>query len=587
MRKHAFGAGLALLGMPLGGHLSWAQTQAPATKTDAETAPIRSTTRLVQLSIVVTDKKGEPVTGLSKQDFVVLDESKPQRIAFFSSEVPAAAGAAPAPLPPNAFTNRFDLKGQDPGAVTVVLFDLLNTPVQDQSYVRKQVIKFLQTLKPQDHVAIYGLTADLLLLHEFTQDSAALVAAANQFQPKQQALYDASHPDYFNVPAMIDNHSMWQRFQDAVNQSDARVADQYKLTRARMTANAMEAIANHVAIIPGRKSLVWVSGSFPLANVVESLGAPDRENDTAGPYALEAARALNRANMAIYPVDANGVVGNAALDPSKTSDDIADRNGKQYCMDCLSEAPSNSSGMNSRQNMRDAERVLADQTGGLAFYGSNDISAALKRAFDDGRYAYTIGFYPDHGQWDGKFRKVKVQMKLASVQLRYRSGYYADSDHVDSETQAKADLQEAAMSPLDATRLGLIVSGKLSGPALDRKIELHVGLDPKQLFLQDTDQHRRGTVDLYFVQRDAQGETVAAESQRLGLNLEEKQYEYLTTAGMVLARHLTVAPQASEIRVMVRDAGSQALGSVTVPVSALLGGEQGAATAPVKLETPK
>jgi hypothetical protein len=170
--------------------------------------------------------------------------------------------------------------------------------------------------------------------------------------------------------------------------------------------------------------------------------------------------------------------------------------------------------------------------------------------------------------------------------LRYRNGYFADAEQPGTEAEAKAALKETAMSPLEATYLGLIVTGKLSGPVAERKVELHVALDPKQLLLQDVDEHKKGLLDLYFVQRDAQGETVAAESQRIGLNLEEKQYDYLTTAGMVLVRHVTIAPNAAELRVLVRDAGSEALGSVTAPVNLLLAAEASPPSLP-KLETPK
>ena len=119
------------------------------------------------------------------------------------------------------------------------------------------------------------------------------------------------------------------------------------------------------------------------------------------------------------------------------------------------------------------------------------------------------------------------------------------------------------------------------------ELELHVSLDPKQLLLQAADNHRKGGVDLYFVQRDAAGETVAAENQRVGLNFEEKQYEYLSTAGMVLAKHLTITVQSADVRVFARDTSSEALGSVTIPAPALLEGPQTASGSPAKLESPK
>src|ERR1035438_685042 len=114
---------------------------------------IRSTTRLVQVRVFVQDGKGEPITDLKSEDFKVLDEGKPQNIALFSAESIVPVKLAH-PLPNNVFTNRFDLKGEGEGSATVVLFDALNTSGSDLIYVRKHVLRFLQTLTPQDHVAI-------------------------------------------------------------------------------------------------------------------------------------------------------------------------------------------------------------------------------------------------------------------------------------------------------------------------------------------------------------------------------------------------------------------------------------------------
>jgi VWFA-related protein len=278
-----------------------------ATATAQQSSPppaIRSTARLVQISVVVQDKKGDPITNLNKSDFTILDEGKPQDIAIFAAATPALA-APQTLLPPNVFTNRFDLKGQDPGAVTVVLFDCLNTAPEDQSRVRRQVLAFLQSLKPQDQVAIFALTMQLTILHEFTQDASALVNAASQFTPKELALFDASHPEFLDIPA-LHNDRAWMRFQERINQSNAGIADQAKIDRAEKTSAAIEAIANHLASIPGRKNLIWVSGSYPL-QIFSNVIANDRQTASQDRYAKSASRALNRVSMAIYPVDVAGV----------------------------------------------------------------------------------------------------------------------------------------------------------------------------------------------------------------------------------------------------------------------------------------
>ena len=245
----------------------------------AETPVIRSTTRLVQLSVIVQNRKGEPITGLKKEDFTILDQGKPQTVALFSNEgAPPPAGAPPRPLPLNVFTNRLDQKGQEPGAVTVILFDSLNTSVLDQSYVRNQILLFLKTLKPQDHVAIYGLTTQLVVLHEFTQDASALVAAVKQFRPLEMQAYDASHPADIDLVS-LGADPQWARLEAALNNVNDEISQQRTIDRVAATTAAFEAIADHVAAIPGRKSLIWISGGFPISIGVGLVGAPDARHN--------------------------------------------------------------------------------------------------------------------------------------------------------------------------------------------------------------------------------------------------------------------------------------------------------------------
>src|SRR5450755_3052841 len=215
----------------------------PNETNDHQDTVIRSAVRLVQVSVVAEDKKGNPVTDLKPEDFTVLDEGKPQHLAFFTASTPPLTAPAtdqpflkPARLlPANAFTNRYDLKGEaPPGAVTVVLFDALNTAPQDQSFVRKEVIHFLQALKPQDHVAVYGLTTQLLVLHEFTRDSAELVAAANHFSPKELAAFDATHTPEIDLVS-LGADKQWGNLQNSLNNANGRIADQFTMNRVSIT----------------------------------------------------------------------------------------------------------------------------------------------------------------------------------------------------------------------------------------------------------------------------------------------------------------------------------------------------------------
>jgi VWFA-related protein len=576
------------------------QQPPPATAPAASTASqpsIRSTTRLVQVSVVALDNHGNPITGLTRDDFSLSDQGAPQTISVFTPAIPAPA-KPPVVFPSNVFTNRYDLKGQDPGAVTILLFDALNTSAEDQAYVRKQILKFLQSMKPQDHVAIYALTTKLLILHDFTQDSTALVNAVSHFTPKETAAFDASNT------AMVDlvdtfGDSGFTQLQNSVNNTNGQIADQSTENSVISTANAIAAIANHVAVVPGRKSLVWVSGGFPLQIGINNIGlsdrevmsfanssspsasqatdqpvggssnpnqltSPDRDLQTSVPDINPAIQALNRANISIYPVDVHGVELSAGM----SSDNR------------LPATTLAAQGFNPRRDRLDSFNLLADRTGGVAFYGNNDIREGIRRAFDDGRFAYTIGFYPDHNSWDGKFREIKIKVKTSGVQLRYRKGYFAVPELADSENTVKAALQDAAFSPLESTNLGIIVAAKSVDPASDRKLELRIALDPKQLLLQISPDHRKGSLDMMFVQTSPTGDVQSAEKQHFDVSLDDKQFAYMSTAGLILLRHVTISPDSAQLRVILRDAASGNLGSVAIPVKSLFPATAPAAATP-------
>ena len=574
-----------LMAWPCGFNASVQETGSRPAVTSASQNPpvIRSTTHLVQINVIVQSKTGEPIVDLKKEDFSIFDQDRPQNIAVFSTQN-LSVMQPPHSFPANVFTNRYDLKGQNPGNVTVVLFDALNTSGKDQIQVRKQVLRFLQTLRPQDHVAIYALTKDLLILHDFTQDSASLVNAVSHFTPEEMAAFDASNPEKINL-VRLGASKDWLGFQNALNNINAAVADRATIDRARITTAAIETIADHVAAIPGQKSLVWVSGGFPIQIGSVVIGRPDqltlepasdprtlagitqpspvggedttnklnhgdRESETLQPSINRAALALNRVNMVMYPIDATGVLVDAGTG-------VKERNVT---------SAQDSSTLAKEQETRDTSKLLADQTGGLAFFGSNDIRDALHRVMQDGQNAYTIGFYPDHGKWNGKFHEVRISLKIDGARLRYRKGYFALPYQEDTEKTVNVSLQEAAFSPLEATSLGMIVEGKAIEPLSTRSLQLRTGIDPKQLLLQESHGQQKGAVDLLFVQRDSTGKTLSAEKQHLDLKLPQEQYEYLAKAGMVLEHHMTISPQTVEITVIVRDAGSGAIGSTNIPL---------------------
>ena len=152
-----------------------AQTSSPATQS---IPTFKAKARLVLVDVVVTNNKGEPVTGLKREDFEVLEDGKPQSVSTFEEHKGEPPTQIKLPsMPPNVYTN-FPLV-QTADSVNVILLDALNTPTSDQVYVHRQMIKYVKTIPPRTRVAIFTLASRLRMLQGITTDSSLLLAAIN------------------------------------------------------------------------------------------------------------------------------------------------------------------------------------------------------------------------------------------------------------------------------------------------------------------------------------------------------------------------------------------------------------------------
>jgi VWFA-related protein len=521
--------------------------------------------RLVQINVIVHNKKGEPVEGLTKENFTILDQGKEQQIAAFSanSAVPRAATTNP-PLPPNVFSNRGGSGATSPGSVTVILFDALNTAIQDQFYARQQVLKFLRQLQPQDHVAIYVLTSKIIVLNEFTQDATSLLRAIQKFggysSPQQGAAKPTSNPADLGTFATMTPESdlMVSRLQDFLNAAEGKISDFANINRAETTTSAIEAIANHVARIPGRKNLVWVSASFPISIGFDGStpSPPGREQRTFSEEIEHAARALNQANMAIYPVDARGLMPPAHFSVA---------NSIPY----ESRVPSRDLGVD--QGTFDTMIVLADRTGGKASYNTNDIEGAVQRAITDGQYTYTLGFYPAHGKWDGRFHELKIRANEKGLTLRHRKGYFAFPDPPVGPEENKAALDAALASPIEWTNLNLEVALKAFDLAA-HTVDVQVSLDTHELSLVSKDGRWSDTIYVFFDQLGPGDKLITSEKETFGMNFKPETYEKLMKTGTKVSGRITLSPEVVNLRVITQDAGSGSIGTVKIPIKKYLAG---------------
>jgi VWFA-related protein len=544
--------------------LSAPKPQHPASPKNSNDAPsLRITTRLVQINVIVNDKHGNPITGLTQEDFSVFDNGKPQEIRAFSAETNWASDSSRTALPPDTYTNRPEEQTNVPASVTVILLDALNTEAAEQTLARKQVIRVLGEIQPQEYVALYWLGDGLRILHDFTTDASVLrqVLAGYDSKPSRELDNSALADPSLNSPnpsTPAGTASERTAFRLAFDQ---RVANQSKRERARATVSALLAIANHLGTRKGRKNLVWVSASFPVSlgydkfdlNWANDVG----ENFTAN--VQRAARALTDADIAVYPVDARGLMGSGVTAGGDYSDPPTPEfsgEGNEHLPTRV--APGNLETM----------KILAERTGGRAFYGTNDISGAIRHAIDDSRVTYTLGYYPAALKWDGSFHELRVKVAAPGAQVRARSGYFALPDApMPSPQNNRAILAQLAASQLPATGIGLHVRAQAPKAAGDAMLAVEVRIDLHEIQMQQREGRWTAAVQSVFLQLDNAGRVLQADDQSFRPDFDATAYERVLQSGIRDTRQVRVLPRAAQLCVVVRDAATGNVGSIYLPLA--------------------
>jgi VWFA-related protein len=457
----------------------------PATTPPSSGVTLKTNARIVILDVVVTDRNQHPVHNLKQSDFAVLDNDTTQTVTHFEEHIYPKPGAPPAApmlkLPPGIFTNY--TPAPTDGPVNVLLLDALNTPMLDQTRVRDQLIKYLQQAQPGTRIAIFGLTTRLTLLQGFTSDpevlkqvitkklafgSPLLDDAVGGGGIQNSLADDVEDSNVANDPNVAEVVANMREF-------DAQVQSFNLQLRAQYTLDAMNQIARYLAALPGRKNLIWFSGSFPITIM------PDITGTLLDPFAGVASSEdefrdtidrLQRSQVAVYPIDARGLFTSPMFNATTTRNYT--RNPSRMMQD------------NTKFFMNTAQEHgtmldLAESTGGHAFVNTNGLVQAVASAIDDGSNFYTLAYTPIDTRNTGAFHKIKVQLAQQGYTLSYRRGYYADDPEKHTRPTDEGTTT-AAPTPLDTMRMAMT-----RGAPAPTEILLKVGVVPLNPITQPED----------------------------------------------------------------------------------------------------
>jgi VWFA-related protein len=545
----------------------------PSPQSDADEGDVvRITTNLVQFDAVVTDKKGRQVTDLRPEEFEVTVGGRRQTVTNVSYVVAQPdAGAATttaarandksAPYVPPARVSPGDVR-----RTIALVVDDLGASFESTAAIRQGLKKFVEEqMQPGDLVAVMRTSAGMGALQQFTSDKNMLRRAIERVRwyPMGRSGVGSFAPIEAVIPSASDTARGEVKGRngegdDAGGRDPAEEFDEFRgETFSVGTLGALSFIVRGMEQLPGRKSVVMFSDGF------EILDRKDSDDTT---RVLASLRRLvdqaNRASVVIYTVDARGlpVLGLTAEDstggrsPQEVLDEVNKRGANYF-------------------DTQDGLNYLAAETGGLFLHNNNDLGGLVRRALDDQKGYYLIGFRPDESVFEtagghARFNDLGVKVKRPGLRARHRSGFIGvpDSEAKPARATRLQQLVGALSSPFSSgdvpLRLTSLFGGSREGGAVVSSI-MHIDMGGFK-FTDEPDGWRKAVLDVVALTFGEQGNVVDEINRTETVRVRAEAYDIVRRNGLVYQMQVPVKkPGAYQLRVAVRDAANERLGSAS------------------------
>jgi VWFA-related protein len=392
---------------------------------------VRVTSELVLVNVVVRDKKGSLIRGLKKEDFTVFEDNKKQDISTFDFEnvdelqtagagEPTVTGATPAPegslLRPSDQPTR-DFRDR---RLMLLFFDFSAMDPEQIERCVDSAKKFINTkMQPADLIALVSLSTNMRVDLDFTADKTKVLSALSAYTSGQGQGFE---------------NGAAGSAEGAAETGGSFTSDDtdYNTFSADRKLLALQSIMQSLGKINQKKSIIYFSNGISQSGV---------DNQSA----LRAATASAvKANVSIYPLDVRGL---EAFPPGGQAQSASLHGQSAYNGGAIL------NDLNSNGSSQETLSTLASDTGGKAFFDSNDFGGVFSQVQKDTSAYYVLGFTSANPLKDGRFRHLRVQLNRQDLKLDYRSGYYAGRDfqhfnRADRETQM-ADELEAELPQTD------------------------------------------------------------------------------------------------------------------------------------------
>ena len=503
-----------------------------------ETANFKSSTQLVVEAVVVKDKNGAPVEGLTPQDFSITEDGVPQTIRVFEyqklesnastlsrySENAAAldklpkAHISPSPVDDTRYRNH---------RLLALYFDLTAMPFPDQIRAFNAAGKFIrEQMTASDLLAILTFAGgSVKVLHDFSADRESLLSVVQTLIVGEDAnAVDTGDPDA------------------AFGQNDA----EFNIFFTDRQLAALQTAASMLGRIHEKKSVLYFASGLRLNGLNNQAQLQATIN------------AAVRAGVSLWPIDARGLVAQAPLGDANASSP----GGIGAYSGVLAAATTSN-----LQRSQDTLWTLAADTGGKALLDSNDLARGIVEAQKALSSYYLIGYYTTNTNLDGKFRRVKISLKDINAKLEYRQGYYAGKQFsAFTSAEKERQLEDALMlgDPITELTIALEIDYFQLNSA-----EYYVPLTAKIPGSELTLARRRGAdhtvIDFIGEIKDNYGTTVSNIRDKIDIKLSESTAAELAKRPIQYDSGFTLLPGRYTIKFLARDAVTGRIGTFQMP----------------------
>jgi len=478
----------------------------------SDTPTIRVTSRLVFLDVTILDKLGRPVvSGLTKDDFAITEDKRPERI--FSFEAPQT----------HTLTAAADENPDGKAPVAIFVLDLLNSRFEDFAYIRYSVRKYLETqpdlLRSPAEMMVVG-NRSLELLQGPTRSKADLLDALD------------------HLPAALP----WKL-----------ASGSFVGERFNQSIDALQQIALQSKGVPGRKNIVWVGHGSPGLSTRRLTGPMVREIQQ---YMHATTNMLVDARISLFLIYPGLPIGNlAGLSPISRAEAAAETridNDNPFADDI---------------NFG----VFVNETGGKLFYNRNDVDAEIGQSQQLGSEYYTLTYQPNGGKENGKFRQIHVALRDPNLRAVTKTGYYAPDQKapIDPRQQTIINLAEAARSTVPFSALDVKVSSVVRHPDT-RTADITLLLKSKGLDWQAADDGKSvAEFTLASASLTGNQDILASRIQRLTLSAATQDPAKLAKIETRFQVTVRVPRKTQTVRVVTETASGGRIGSANADRKAL------------------